>query len=179
MSDLLPSGAILLLLGSLIASLRQLPGMVWQQVRSRLILTVTVTKGDVFYDWLEAWLSAQSYSQSCRRLAVSCSRGGNKAEPEHTEHGGRRPWKLLLTPAPGDHFFKYQGRPVWMRRDRERLKLEGSFVGLFEEVTLTFLTRDRSVIGDFLDEVRRHNVPPDDDRLASTSPTGQPGSCWR
>lgn len=168
-NSFLSGGLVLVILGGLLAYLRQLPGIIWQQVKDKFITVIYLDKSDIFYMWVENWLASQDYSKRCRNLTVSCFRENDDDSPSNktSEDGGDHSWKIRVTPAHGHHFFRYKRCPIWMRKEQERMKEGGGMLlGLFESITLTFMTRNRDIIQQFLEEVRDFNAPPQEDRIA-------------
>lgn len=160
-------GMVLILMGAALAYLRSIPQALWRFIKTQFTIVIDVTERDVFYDWVANWLAAQEHFGKCRRLSVSAERKNtDSGQPMVKAELERKTWKVKIAPAQGEHFFKWQGCRVWMHKDREKLKETGVFLGFFESVQFTFLTRSRALVEDFLDEVRRFNVSDDDRRLA-------------
>lgn len=160
------SGTVFILLGAALAYLRSIPQALWRFAKTQFTIVIDVTERDVFYDWVANWLAAQAHFKKCRRLSISAQRKNEDelvASPSDSE---RKTWQVKVAPAEGEHFFTWRGCRVWMHKDREKLKGTGVFLGFFESVQLTFLTRNRALVEEFLDEVRRFNVSDDDCRLA-------------
>lgn len=162
------NGVVLILLGAGLAYLRAVPQALWSFAKTRFTIVIDVTERDVFYDWVTNWLSAQEHFKNCRRLSVSAQRKSNDVDQAISAKSDleRKVWKVKIAPSQGEHFFKWKGCRVWLHKDREKLKETGVFLGFFESVQLTFLTRNRAFVESFLDEVRRFNVSDDDKRLA-------------
>lgn len=166
LNDFTFSGMILILLGAALAYVRAVPRALWQFIKTRFTIVIDVTERDVFYDWVANWLAEQEHFKKCRRLSVSAQRKREDDVAELTSDSGRKAWQIKVVPAQGEHFFMWRGCRVWMHKDREKLKETGVFLGFFESVQFTFLTRNRTLVESFLDEVRQFNVSDDDARLA-------------
>ena len=160
------NGIVLLMLGAALAYLRSVPHALLRLARSQFTIVVDVTERDVFYDWVANWVSSQPSFEGCRRLSASAQRKSEDKYEDLPSDSERRSWQVKVTPAEGEHFFKWRGCRVWMHKDREKLKGSGVFLGFFESVQLVFLTRDRRVVEEFLNEVRRFNIPDNDEQLA-------------
>lgn len=160
------NGMVVILFGAALAYLRSIPQALWRFAKTQFTIVVDVTERDVFYDWVANWVSGQEHFEGCRRLSASAQRKSDDKFADLPSDSERRSWRVKVTPAEGEHFFKWRGCRVWMHKDREKLKSSGAFLGFFESVQLTFLTRNRLLVEEFLDEVRQFNVPDDDKRLA-------------
>jgi chaperone BCS1 len=171
-NSLMLNGIALIIVGAVLAYLRAIPNTIWQFVRSRFTIVIDVTERDTFYGWVMNWLAAQDHFKRCRRLSVSAQRKPSRDESTPSrdksvpskEEGSV--WEIKVSPAQGEHFFRYGDRFVWMHKDREKLKESDILLGFFESVQFTFLTRDRSIIDAFLNEVKRFNVSDADKSLA-------------
>lgn len=113
--------------------LRNVPVMVYRYVRNLFVLSVEVSQNDEAFAWLIGWLDQQASTQRSKRLAVTVHRDeDNKVA-------------IQFTPL-GFHWFRYHGRIVWLHRSREHQRSEGVFLGLWESVTISTLSRKRGLV---------------------------------
>lgn len=98
-------GAVLMVMGGLMAYMRALPRRLWYWGLSQISVEIDITGLDASYDWMLAWLNNQPYSKRSRRLSVQTALDG------HT---------VVFTPAQGQHFFRYKGQPVWLSRGDDK-----------------------------------------------------------
>lgn len=158
-----------MLVGALLAYARSAPGMIWREIKKRLVIVIKIDKGDVFYEWTENWVAEQDYAKTCRHLYISAFReSDNHHGNKDLEEGDadRRSWKIRSTPAPGNHFFRYHGRPIWLYKSQEKMKESGRFIGFFETIEITIFSRNTEIVKSLLDEIRQFNVPEEDKRIA-------------
>ncbi|CAG2163820.1 unnamed protein product [Oppiella nova] len=106
------------------------------------LTTCEVNSKDKSYQWLLAWIARQS--TRAQHVAVST---------EFVEDGaGRVTSRFGFHPAPGVHFFRFNGR--WFKCDRRREQMDALAGVPYELVTLTTPGRDKSVFIDILAEAR-------------------------
>lgn len=107
-SQMFAGGFALMLAAALMALCRSLPFTVWNWLRRRFSVTVEVLNSDPVFGWVEEWLDEHPYSKRATRLTVStkAALGEDAARP------------VIFTPAPGNHFFIYKRRLVWLNRER-------------------------------------------------------------
>jgi chaperone BCS1 len=115
-NQFLSGGLVLGLVGSLIAVSRQLPAKFLAWLKRRLIVTVDVTNDDPIFEWLSLWLASHPYSRRARCLTAQSRRDDrghvDKDNPDDLPD-------VVFTPAPGNHFFIYERRLVWLSRERK------------------------------------------------------------
>jgi hypothetical protein len=121
-------GLIITLTAAIVAFARNLPNRIIHRVTDQFIVSVAVFNNDPLFDWITLWLNDQPYSQKTRRLfastipdygeGASCySRGDAPAQvPSSSTEEEKRP-KLILSPAKGQHFFRYKKTILWLSRD--------------------------------------------------------------
>lgn len=163
-------GFLLMITGSIIALARSLPGRIWAKIKDQFVVSVDVANTDPLFDWITLWLNDQPYSQKTRRLhatTVANYEAGNsqigQAVPCDSsaacDDEPKRP-KLILSPAKGQHFFRYNGTLLWLSRGDGATPAESSnnkvsMHSRFREeaYTLRIFSRSQEVLRGLLDEV--------------------------
>lgn len=164
-------GFLLMITGSIIALARSLPLRIWTKIKGQFVVSVTVMNTDPLFDWITLWLNDQPYSKKTRRLhatTVANYEAGNASigdgcSPVQTcssDDEVKRP-KLILSPAKGQHFFKYNGTLLWLDRgeggqpaDSSNQKTSShSYRFKDENYTLRIFGRSQQVLRALLDEV--------------------------
>lgn len=143
-NEVLSGGAALGVVGVLFATLRSLPRRIVSLILRQFILTVDFQSQDESFYWLTLWLDHQPYARRTRRLSAS-SRWFDDEE-------GRR---LLLAPAPGMHWFFYQGRLLWLSYDRKEMQSGDVALGVYETIQLRLLGRKQTVIRSLVEDARK------------------------
>lgn len=116
---LIQSGLFLGLIGTIVASLRSIPGRVFALVKARVYLECTIDSEDSLYYWMTIWLSSRQEIQRTGSLrivskwegnakAISGSGGGSAGVPEVSRR------VVSLAPGDGDHVLRYQGARFWL-----------------------------------------------------------------
>lgn len=157
---MLPEGYLWMLfaglVATLVASFRNLPGSFAVWLRDRLLLTVTVTNDDPLFQWVTIWLAEQHYSQRARTLIAQADLNGkNQTDSLDTP-------SLLFTPAPGHHVFRYDGRWIWLQRERKDAgspdtSKDTDHISLFrqhESFTIRVIGKSQSAIRNLLTHAR-------------------------
>ena len=111
-SQVVSGGLVLGLVGLVIASMRKLPGMLWNHAKRAFIVTAVVdSRSDLFHAYIN-WLNELPYGQKSRLFTVVQD---NKESLQATDGEGLP--RLVYSPAPGFHLFWYGGRPMWIERE--------------------------------------------------------------
>ncbi|RKP38154.1 BCS1 N terminal-domain-containing protein [Dimargaris cristalligena] len=133
--------------GAGLAVLRQGMQRGFDLARRNLLVTLEIPSRDKSYPWFLNWIShANVTRRNSQQLAVETS------FRQHTN--GSITSTFNLVPGPGKHYFKFKG--VWLQVERQR---DGRLMDLstgnpFETVTLTTLSRDRSIFQTLLKDAR-------------------------
>jgi chaperone BCS1 len=162
-NNFLSGGAVLMALGAIGALCRKVPGQIFGWLKGRIVMEVEVSDRDPAFMWLAQWLAAQPYSQKrARRLTITTvnTDGG----PRNVSDPAPKP-RVILTPAPGTHYFRFRRHFMSLYRTQEESNNDGK-PSLFKKETfsLSILTRRRELVHELLDEARRIAEPPEDDR---------------
>jgi mitochondrial chaperone BCS1 len=96
-------GLMLMIIGGVSVYLRALPERIWSWVVRQVTMTITVDDDDVAFVWVKEWFLEQNFLKRIRSLDLDTT---------------LRNERVALIPAPGKHWFWYQGRPfeVWFYR---------------------------------------------------------------
>ncbi len=157
-NQFLSGGAMLAVLGIGFAYLRNIPGQLYNWLRRRFVLRIDILDRDEAFKWLVAWLAVHPYCNRCRLISIKTSNSklfggsGNKDTKK----------RIILSPAPGPHFFFYKKRLVILRRSRqEGGDLQAGLLGIQEKFDLTIFSRDISLVNSLLEEAREIANPED------------------
>ncbi|KAJ9060679.1 Complex III assembly protein translocase and chaperone [Entomophthora muscae] len=114
-------------------------------LRRQLLVTLEIPSKDKSYPWFLQWMSAQK-SYRTQQLAV---------ETSYKQHdNGSVSAKFSLVPGPGKHYFKYQGAWFQVQRQRDSKMMDLTSGSPWETITLTTLSRDRSLFHELLNQAR-------------------------
>jgi chaperone BCS1 len=163
-NQFLSGGALLGAFGIAIAALRRIPSHIYTFTKRRLITQVDIPDRDESFKWMVHWLSKHPYHTRCRLWTVMTRRHKQYAsEPDAKDKHDRT--KIVLSPAPGAHFFFYRGRFVILQRDRKDTAGGSSALDYRETMHLTIFSRNRQIVQDLLEEARQATVAPEQQRL--------------
>ena len=68
-NQMLIAGAGTVLLGALVALLRNAPAQFWRFLQRRVITTVDITDHDAAFGWIQVWLGQHEYTLKSARVA--------------------------------------------------------------------------------------------------------------
>jgi len=105
------------------------------------------------YDWVIPWLANDSYSKKTTRLLLSTK----KDREEDCSNGDRRNKSIiqvLYSPSPGNHFFKYRGKWIWLSFTRENMGESGLFLGFHDTLIFTCLKQHKGIVKDLILEAK-------------------------
>lgn len=156
-------GALLAFLGIAVASLRGIPRMLWGYLQRRFITTIDITDHDDAFYWIKHWLSQQPYMEKARLLTLSTRTKPWEDSDTETKTGRKSRIEVVFNPAPGQHFFKYQGHFLFLFCDRD--KIENSTGQRAYHETLTFRTFSKDAVKNLVEEARILAFPPEEEHV--------------
>ncbi len=140
------AGAVALgLVGVVAASLRNLPGALWNHAKRAFIVTATLDSRNDLFAAFVAWLNDQHFGRRSRWFTVVQAPPSVEDDAAAVDDTPR----LHFSPA-GLHFFWYRGRFMWMQREIS-MNLQ-----VIETVHLAALFGTRRLMEDLLQSVARH-----------------------
>lgn len=126
-----------MIIGGVSVWLRALPEKFGLWILSQTTMTITVKDDDAAFVWVKEWFLEQKFLKRIRRVDLDTT---------------VRDQRIAMIPAPGKHWFWYDGRPfeVWFSRSDNAHERNGRRI---EELTFRTLGRRRNVIQKFVDDV--------------------------
>jgi chaperone BCS1 len=161
----LSGGAVLMVLGALVAYCRQVPGKAYRWCKHRLFFEFEIPSKDEAFWWFDEWLSIHNYTQKhARWLSVRTTNKERSGEPDDSSPVNL---KVILSPAPGWHWMFWKRRLLIVYRERKDDDgKETGFTTIQREVfNVAILTRKRDTIIELLEECRRVVMPPGEERV--------------
>jgi len=130
-------GLLLMVVGSIGVFLRQLPMRLWWWIVRQSTMIITVKDDDAAFDWVKEWFVEQGFVKRIRYVDLDTTVRGEQ---------------MSLIPAPGRHFFWYDGRPfwVWLYRSEET---KGYSQRRTESLTFRTVGRKQAVLKKFVAEI--------------------------
>ena len=130
-------GLVLMIIGGVSVYLRAVPERLWSWIVLQTTMMITVNDDDAAFVWVKEWFLEQRFLKRVRRVDLDTT---------------MRNERIAMIPAPGMHWFWYEGRPfqVWFYRTEETHE-RGS--RRLESLTFRTLGRRRAVLQSLVDEV--------------------------
>src|SRR6185503_17660257 len=130
-------GLLLMIVGSIGVFLRQLPARAWSWMVRQSTMYITVKDDDAAFYWVKEWFVEQGFVNRIRHVDLDTTVRGEQ---------------IALIPAPGRHFFWYDGRPfwVWLYRSEET---KGYSQRRIESLTFRTVGRKQAVLKRFVAEI--------------------------
>jgi len=161
-------GAVLMLLGAILALLRRAPVHLWHTILRTCTTTVTVRTPDSAYSWVEAWLDRHPVTRKTGMLVANCT----TSQAFYYESvfftktpDDRKTIPVYFSPAVGLHWMFYANHLTLIYRNRRESTVSVSSNGHgqmpSEEITLRFFTRNRELPRRFILEARDAVIPAD------------------
>ena len=156
---LVGGGIVLGILGWLLAMVRNLPGHLFNCVKSYLLTSVEIPDKDIAFGWLENWLAAHPEAHGKRAQVVKTMASEGHAPPGPATD--QTTFRFVFSPAPGAGLLRFRGRRLWI--ERRRRWYETAFNGLPHSDTyvLTHLGPVR-LIEELLSEALKESTTPGD-----------------
>ena len=130
-------GLLLMVIGSIGAFARQLPGDLWYWIVRQTTMMITVKDDDSAFVWVKEWLLEQAFLKRVRHVDLDTTLRGVE---------------LALIPAPGRHLFWHAGRPFWVWFSRSE-ESHGRSQRRLESLTFRTVGRDQAFLKRFVAEV--------------------------
>jgi mitochondrial chaperone BCS1 len=158
-------GLTLMIIGSVAAFLRRLPGRIWTFLERRVSISVEIPDRDPAFRWVEAWLAAHRDVRRVRDLSLTTTWVRSEPDPTidanayyNSPSGPASQAKFLLTPAPGMHILTYRRRLLILYRTR-REPQSGRGQAFQESLTLQILFGSRRLIEELCMEAHEVSYP--------------------
>ena len=172
-------GLALALFGYAMYTLRKLPETLYRWIKSTFITELEITDNSWVYQWVIYWVSSNGLQKLPRRASANAqgsmlnfsSKNGMAVDLDDYNSKDEKPKvrdnrpSIVLSPAPGWHVIKYEGKWVLLHRNRKESQ-EGATIGYREELTLWFFTLDRSFSKKFLLNCRDYTLPYEDNKIS-------------
>ena len=130
-------GLMLMIIGGLSVWLRAIPERIWEWIVSQTTMMITVKDDDAAFAWVKEWFLEQRFLKRVRRVDLDTT---------------VRNERIAMIPAPGKHWFWYDGRPfeAWFSRTENTHDRSGRRV---ESLTFRTMGRDRLSLERFVDDI--------------------------
>jgi mitochondrial chaperone BCS1 len=130
-------GLLLMIIGGLSVYLRAVPETIWYWVVQQTTMMITVSDDDAAFVWVKEWFLEQKFLKRIRHLDLDTT---------------VRNERIALIPAPGKHWFWYEGRPfeVWFSRTESTYERTARRV---ESLTFRTIGRNRESLQRFVDDI--------------------------
>lgn len=125
-----------------------------------MLVTLELNNKDPVYPWFLEWMAHQTRVSAASPSFLSRLTRSHQLAVEtvvQERENGSKSFQFLLVAGPGTHIFKYQGAWVQVKRERDtRFSASSSEAARvpWETVTLTTLSRDRTLFPALLAEAR-------------------------
>jgi chaperone BCS1 len=130
-------GLLLMVVGAVSVWLRAVPERIWHWIISQTTMIVTVKDDDAAFTWVKEWFLEQKFLKRIRRVDLDTT---------------LRNERIAMIPAPGKHWFWFNGKPfeVWFSRAENTRERTGRRV---ESLTFRTVGRNRASLQHFVDDV--------------------------
>jgi len=132
--------------GGILVYARRVPAWTWRVFLRLAAVEMTVTNGEVAFDWIETWLDAQPQT---KRSQVVMLRAARVWDPNGEQY--RETWKLV--PGNGSHLFRFSGRFFYIQRSSTR-EPTGNREKAFETIRIVTLGRSTRPFYDIVNAAR-------------------------
>lgn len=136
-NQIMATGAVVGVGYAVVAWLKQVPKIIYQWIRGRLVIDVEVRDDDEAFYWVSLWLADhESITRRSRNLSA-------KAVRENTATIGNRP-KVHFIPGLGTHWIWHTRHLIMVSRTRD--PETGKSSGGKESIRMSFLCRDKTFV---------------------------------
>lgn len=130
-------GLLLMIIGGVSVWLRAVPERIWYWIVRQATMMITVNDDDAAFVWVKEWFLEQEFLKRIRHVDLDST---------------MRNERIAMIPAPGMHWFWYEGRPfqVWFSRTEESHERA---TRRMESLTFRTLGRKRAFLQCFVNDV--------------------------
>jgi mitochondrial chaperone BCS1 len=130
-------GLLLMIIGGVSVWLRAVPERIWYWIVRQATMMITVNDDDAAFVWVKEWFLEQEFLKRIRHVDLDST---------------MRNERIAMIPAPGMHWFWYEGRPfqVWFSRTEESRERA---TRRMESLTFRTLGRKRAFLQRFVNDV--------------------------
>lgn len=148
-------GLIIMILGSMGGFVYKfIIPIIKNTLEKKFIIKIDIQSNDDVFIWFTQWISTQKFMLKNRLLSVGISKSGINDNTLNDDDNETDIPKLVFSPAPGNHFFFYKGRLVWINRDRKEPSMEKGEFFLYEKFTIKMLGMDRTIAMQMVEDAR-------------------------
>ncbi len=136
-------------------------------LKRKFIITIDMQGNDDVFQWFMMWLASQRYAKKTRKLSVSSKNNSfspNKDITDSNNNDDDKVYPLYYSPGPGNHFFTYKRRLVWLNRDRQQSNKEGMFY-FHEQFTITMLGRNINIAKEMIEKASKFCQKKDNNKI--------------
>lgn len=150
--------ALVFLFSALWELLKSQQTNVAEKLKNSVFTTVEVRSSQMEYPMILEWMSRQCEERGTRNLALRpITVADEKDSRNRGDDAVRETGPSVLVPGYGVHFFVFKGTRLWIHRQADPSKQHASLSQRLDRehdiLTITFFSRKRSVIQDFLTAV--------------------------
>lgn len=163
-------GFVLLVIGGLLAYLRNVPGKMWNFFERFFIVKIDIQDEDESYQWMRVWLA----ERLSKTLSISVVTHRKKSYTSNEDYEGttvvtdNRP-TVHFVPAVGTYFFWYKRRFVILSRDRNEQsnpmvgggQTAGNSLRPKESFTIRIFSRKKQLAYNLIEDCKQAAIPPD------------------
>jgi chaperone BCS1 len=141
-NDFATGGLLLMIIGGVTVWLKAMPVRLWHWIVRQTTMVITVKDDDAAFGWVKEWFLEQKFLRRIRHVDLDTT---------------LRNERISMIPAPGKHWFWYDGRPfeVWFYRTEDTHERIGRRV---ESLTFRTLGRNRAFLQRFVDDVMQCHI---------------------
>jgi chaperone BCS1 len=139
------SGLALMVSGSLLYIIKSVPLKIWRFIVKRSSFSVEIPDNDDAFEWLTHWFSEYKFIGGIKSFSLYTKINNNKI-------------KLMLSPAPGIHYFFYKKRLVKINKYRKEFESMGlGSKPFYENIHITVYSFKKEIIEDIIHEANNFN----------------------
>jgi chaperone BCS1 len=108
--------------------IRDIPDFFVSKAKSHIFVSVTISQKDDSYEWVRDWLYKIPYGREVKNMELETEYpkpDDVSASVERLLRKAKNKKELKLLPAAGKHYFKYNGKRIWLQFESPRAAKEG------------------------------------------------------
>ncbi len=160
-NQFLAGGSVLMLLGAILAYLRNVPKLLWAFTKRQSLIVLDVTDEEPIFEWFKIWFDRHPSLKRSRLVTASyvwikkdvIVSGESAESPRSSSSNNDDERQVVFSPAPGNHILFYKGRPALLNVSREKAE-GGRGKRYLESFRLTIPGRSQAILRGLVEEAK-------------------------
>jgi len=178
-SDFFHGGLALMILAGLYTLMQSFFSQAIWKLYEKFVVSIEVSSLDECFQWILKWLADNKISNEGKILTCQTHRGNNSNQSHHDATASSRKPRLLFTPGPGTHFFRYKGCTIMLYRYSTETQQLSFASTPKESIRLSMFGSDTKILKSFCGECMDNGLQDEEGMVSVFTPDPYNVSNWQ